>query len=169
MLAATLSNSSAFASDLRLVIIGTDTSHVTEFTRLLNNPLDPEMYPVLWWLQYSSTASRTFRLAGTGWKDSARDSKTNGMYGSSARFPTCAHWSTEFCWRAWPVESTLGQFRQATACGKQVYLKIRLPPHLPTWARSPASRLLTRLRGSALRSCASARSRRCARQTLLEF
>lgn len=40
-LATALSASCAFASDLRLGIIGTDTSHVIEFTKLLNDPTVP--------------------------------------------------------------------------------------------------------------------------------
>ena len=36
-----LSSSFALASDLRLGIIGTDTSHVIEFTKLLNDPIQP--------------------------------------------------------------------------------------------------------------------------------
>lgn len=40
-LATVLSASCAFASDLRLGIIGTDTSHVIEFTKLLNDPAIP--------------------------------------------------------------------------------------------------------------------------------
>lgn len=41
ILATVLSTSCAFASDLRLGIIGTDTSHVIEFTKLLNDPTAP--------------------------------------------------------------------------------------------------------------------------------
>jgi hypothetical protein len=41
LLAMVLSTGCAFASDLRLGIIGTDTSHVIEFTKLLNDPTVP--------------------------------------------------------------------------------------------------------------------------------
>src|SRR3954452_6576505 len=36
---------SSFGAPLRLGIIGTDTSHVTAFTRVLNNPHDPNHIP----------------------------------------------------------------------------------------------------------------------------
>jgi hypothetical protein len=44
-LATILHPSQALASDLRLGIIGTDTSHVVEFTKLLNDPSAPEHVP----------------------------------------------------------------------------------------------------------------------------
>ncbi|MES2221532.1 MAG: oxidoreductase, partial [Acidobacteriota bacterium] len=40
-LAMIVSTSFAYASDMRLGIIGTDTSHVVEFTKLLNDPAAP--------------------------------------------------------------------------------------------------------------------------------
>ena len=45
LLATILSTSFAFASDLRLGIIGTDTSHVVDFTKLLNDPSAPGHVP----------------------------------------------------------------------------------------------------------------------------
>jgi len=44
-LGAIFSTSCAVASDLRLGFIGTDTSHVVELTKLLNNPSAPEHVP----------------------------------------------------------------------------------------------------------------------------
>ncbi len=44
-LLALLAGSLATAADLRLGIVGTDTSHVVEFTRMLNDPNDPEHVP----------------------------------------------------------------------------------------------------------------------------
>jgi hypothetical protein len=45
VLAITLSLSCAFASDVRLGIIGTDTSHAVEFTKILNDPSTPGHVP----------------------------------------------------------------------------------------------------------------------------
>jgi Oxidoreductase family, NAD-binding Rossmann fold len=45
ILAAILFTSRAFATDLRLAIIGTDTSHVVEFTKLLNDASTPDHVP----------------------------------------------------------------------------------------------------------------------------
>jgi Oxidoreductase family, NAD-binding Rossmann fold len=45
ILAAILFASRAFAADLRLGIIGTDTSHAVEFTKILNNDSNPDHVP----------------------------------------------------------------------------------------------------------------------------
>lgn len=45
ILAAILFSSPAFATDLRLGVIGTDTSHVMEFTKILNDASNPDHVP----------------------------------------------------------------------------------------------------------------------------
>jgi hypothetical protein len=45
ILAGVLFTSRALATDLRLGIIGTDTSHVVEFTKLLNDASNPDHVP----------------------------------------------------------------------------------------------------------------------------
>lgn len=123
MLAATLSTSSAFASNLRLGIIGTDTSHVTEFTKLLNDPSNPEHVP-------GAVVVAAFK-GGSPDIPISRDR----VEGFSAELKD--KWHVQFVNQIRDLcplvdgillESVdgrvhLDQFRQAAACGKPVYIE----------------------------------------------
>ena len=122
ILAGILFTSCAFASDLRLGIIGTDTSHVVEFTKLLNDASNPDHVP----------GARVVAAFKGGSPDipSSRDR----VEGFSAELKD--KWHVQFVSQIRDLcplvdgillESVdgrvhLDQFRQAAACGKPVFI-----------------------------------------------
>jgi hypothetical protein len=122
ILAGILFTSRAFATDLRLGIIGTDTSHVVEFTKLLNDASNPDHVP----------GARVVAVFKGGSPDipSSRDR----VEGFSAELKD--QWHVQFVSQIRDLcplvdgillESVdgrvhLDQFRQAAACGKPVFI-----------------------------------------------
>lgn len=122
ILAAILFTSRAFATDLRLGIIGTDTSHVVEFTKLLNDASNPDHVP-------GARVVAAFKSASPDMPKS-RDR----VEGFSAELKD--KWHVRFVSQIRDLcrlvdgillESVdgrvhLDQFRQAAACGKPVFI-----------------------------------------------
>ncbi|HZC44293.1 MAG TPA: Gfo/Idh/MocA family oxidoreductase [Acidobacteriaceae bacterium] len=123
LLAVVLSISCAFASDLRLGIIGTDTSHVIEFTKLLNDPTVPGHVP-------GAVVVAAFK-AGSPDIPISRD-RVNGFSQELQQ-----KWHVRFVSKIGDLcplvdgillesvdgRSHLDQFRQAVVCGKPVYIE----------------------------------------------
>lgn len=57
------------AEDLRLGMVGLDTSHVTAFTEILNNPKAKGHVPGARVVAAFKGAARTFLRVGRGWTD----------------------------------------------------------------------------------------------------
>ncbi len=110
------------AADLRLGIIGTDTSHATAFTRVLNDPNSPDHVP----------GARVVAAYKGGSPDIEESAKRVDQYAGELR----DKWSVRFVdsiANLCPLvdglllESVdgrphLAQFRQAIACGKPVFI-----------------------------------------------
>ena len=98
----TVGPAAAQTAELRIGIIGTDTSHVTAFTKLLNDKSDPDHLPgarvVAAFKGGSPDTSRTAATASIG---SPPSSRTSGASSSSTRSRRCARKWMRYCWKAW--------------------------------------------------------------------
>jgi hypothetical protein len=122
LLATILLTSSAFAADLRLGIIGTDTSHAVEFTKLLNDDANPNHMP-------GARVVAAFR-GGSSDIPSSRDR----VEGYSAELKDKWHIQLvsqihDLCplvdgilLESLDGRVHLDQFRQAATCGKPVFI-----------------------------------------------
>jgi hypothetical protein len=123
ILAVILSTSLACASDVRLGIIGTDTSHVIEFTKLLNDPAVPGHVP-------GAVVVAAFK-GGSPDIPISRD-RADG-FGQELQQKWHVHFVSQIGDLCSLVDGILlesvdgrahlDQFRQAVVCGKPVYIE----------------------------------------------
>ncbi len=164
ILAGILFTSCAFATDMRVGIIGTDTSHVLEFTKLLNDASNPDHVP-------GASVVAAFK-GGSPDIPSSRDR----VEGFSAELKDKWHVRLvsqirDLCPLVDGIllESGMAEFT-STSSGKprsaeNLYSSINpSPPRSPAHRKSLKLRKPTKFHGSAPRPCALEQSRQCALQ-----
>ena len=168
ILALIVSTSCACASDVRLGVIGTDTSHLIEFTKLLNDPSTP-----------GHVSGAVVVAAFKGGRPDIPISRDR-VDGFSQELQQ--QWHVRFVSRIGDLcplvdgillesvdgRAHLDQFRQAVVCGKPIYIEKPLASTLADARQIAQIAPLTMCRGSVHRRCASAQCRRCVRLTLPE-
>jgi hypothetical protein len=122
ILATIFLTSRAFATDLRMGIIGTDTSHAVEFTKILNDALNPDHIPgarVVAVFKSSSPDIPNSRDRVEGFSAELKD-KWHIQFVSAIR--DLCPLVDGILLESVDGRTHLDQFRQAAACGKPVFI-----------------------------------------------
>src|SRR6478736_5543239 len=89
--------SSVAADDLRVGIIGLDTSHVVAFTKLLNDPKDPNHVGGAKVIAAYKGGSADIESSASGWRATRHNSGTSCMSRSFRRSRSCVGRSMPSC------------------------------------------------------------------------
>jgi hypothetical protein len=122
ILATIFFTSRAFATDLRMGIIGTDTSHAVEFTKILNDALNPDHIPgarIVAVFKGSSPDISNSRDRVEGFSTELKD-KWHIQFVSAIR--DLCPLVDGILLESVDGRTHLDQFRQAAACGKPVFI-----------------------------------------------
>ncbi len=122
ILAAILFTSPAFATDLRLGIIGTDTSHVVEFTKILNNPSNPDYVPGARVVAAFKGGSPDIPSSHDRVEKFAAELQTTWHIQFVKQIRDLCPLVDDILLESVDGRVHLEQFRQAAACGKPVFI-----------------------------------------------
>jgi hypothetical protein len=120
-----------FGSDLKLGIIGTDTSHVVEFTRILNNASDPEHVPGAVVVAAFRGGSPDIPLSRDRIDGFTQQLQNSWHIPLVKRIQDLCPMVDGILIESIDGRAHLDQFRQAAACGKPIFIDKPLASTLP--------------------------------------
>jgi Oxidoreductase family, NAD-binding Rossmann fold len=123
ILALILSTSLACASDVRLGIIGTDTSHVIEFTKLLNDPTAPGHVPGAVVVAAFKGGSPDIPISRDRVEVFSKELQEKWHVHFVPQIGDLCSLVDGILLESVDGRAHLDQFRQAVACGKPVYIE----------------------------------------------